>query len=925
MSFDSSRFTFDPAKNYFGVVMQQGRVQLDSDWNEWQAELAHRIQAGTLDILGMAGVSSITPGAFRITPSVDTSTTPAVPHVTIGVGRMYVDGILAENHGTGQASIDYIDYTVQPYYPGAIAISGNGPFLFYLDVWQREVTYLQDPDLVDKAVGVDTTGRYQTVWQVKYVDLTAVADQSCSNPSIDPATLFPSSVSQLTTGIVAASSVPPGPCSLSPTAGYSGLENQLYRVEIHQSGSASPSPAGTAAATRTATFKFSNNDASIFTPVTAISGATLTVRSFGKDNQALGLRPGDWIEITNDLLELNGEAGELHLIVAVDFTANKITLDSAPGIPLAPLGQPDTLRTRVTRWDQAGVVYESDGTTVWVDLNASGGAGIPVPPSGTTLILENGITAQFDLASPAGSFQTGDFWNFAARTADASVEILTQAAPFASITTIAVWVLVDFRPSKPTVTDCRRLFPALANLAIHVLDVRMGNTSLKNDGIFTFDNLRSGINVVCDIPVDPAIVSQPQNPNSPICFLTIDVPASATLGAGFTPLVVQANVSVSLTNNTINWIPGAGYVDPPAGSAPAQPFLARLTLKGNAIRAADNPNVLFNGAAEVVTNTPTGLRLPSGDGRRFADFEMWFWLSPQPVVSLSPGNLVFPDQLVGTTSTEMSVTLTNNSPNQIVISSITVTQDATDFALVNPQTPAAALTVPAAGTYQINVTFTPAGTGTRTGSISVNESVDSTPLLVALTGNGITRQMTVSPPSPPLYILGFPTNQPVGQTSAPLTVTLTGAGTSPVVSVFSIVLDDPNFKLQSPSSGSSTSLATGQTFNILVQFNPITTTPTPLTGNFGNHSQRHKPPESSPPFCCRAPACKSSPPPATTTAPDLTGFTLAQVNTALLKAKLLLGTVKQPINSTGKLTLVLQSRRDPLVQIRPWLWKLRSI
>ena len=34
MSGDYTRFTFDPLKRYSGVRMQQGRVQLDSDWNE---------------------------------------------------------------------------------------------------------------------------------------------------------------------------------------------------------------------------------------------------------------------------------------------------------------------------------------------------------------------------------------------------------------------------------------------------------------------------------------------------------------------------------------------------------------------------------------------------------------------------------------------------------------------------------------------------------------------------------------------------------------------------------------------------------------------------------------------------------------------------------------------------------------------------
>lgn len=32
MKGDSTRFTFDPKKHYSSVMMQQGRIQLDSDW-----------------------------------------------------------------------------------------------------------------------------------------------------------------------------------------------------------------------------------------------------------------------------------------------------------------------------------------------------------------------------------------------------------------------------------------------------------------------------------------------------------------------------------------------------------------------------------------------------------------------------------------------------------------------------------------------------------------------------------------------------------------------------------------------------------------------------------------------------------------------------------------------------------------------------
>jgi hypothetical protein len=84
MSFDTSRFIFDAWNNYSGVVMEQGRVQLDSDWNEWLAELMRRIQAGTLDTLGRAVYPSTTPFAFQITATTDAA---GNNHLNIGPGR----------------------------------------------------------------------------------------------------------------------------------------------------------------------------------------------------------------------------------------------------------------------------------------------------------------------------------------------------------------------------------------------------------------------------------------------------------------------------------------------------------------------------------------------------------------------------------------------------------------------------------------------------------------------------------------------------------------------------------------------------------------------------------------------------------------------------------------------------------------------
>ena len=444
MSFDSSRFTFDPRRDFLGVVMEQGRVQLDSDWNEWQAEFARRIQAGTLDILGQAVYPiNITPNAFQITPSTDSD---GKNHISIGAGRYYVDGLLAENHGPQSDDEAWdpalaelsgapltqpfpdmtIDFTQQPYYPGA-TISGSGPFLAYLDVWQREVTYLEDPYLVDQAVGVDTTGRLQTVWQVKLIDLSKLGgsiDCSTDIPAWDA--LLQPPTGRLTNGV--AQNTPSVPCCLASTTGYTGLENQLYRVEI-QKGGASP------------TFKWSRDNASVATSVTAINTVNgvsqLTVASQGRD-QVLGFSNGDWIEITDDYQELTGVVGELHQITGTSATQMTITLDSEIALSLDPtnLGR----HTRIVRWDQ-------QGTTT---------GDIAIPSDGSAVTLESGINVSFSNNPTPTSYNPGDFWNFDARTANGHVQPLNNAPPRGIHHHYAKLAIVTF----PTTTaDCRVPWP----------------------------------------------------------------------------------------------------------------------------------------------------------------------------------------------------------------------------------------------------------------------------------------------------------------------------------------------------------------------------------------------------------------------------------------------------------------------------------
>lgn len=175
MSGDYSRWRFDPADDHDGVLLQQGRLLTDADWNEGVAIGNRRLQATRRDIFGPAAVVPLTtPDGFKLGLDPNLG-------LTIGPGRIYIDGLLVECHGLSPAAWDAalaepvgtaaIPYSAQPYYPEAPTLPATGgPFLIYLDAWTRELTAVEAPDLVEPALGVDTTTRWQTAWQVRWLD-----------------------------------------------------------------------------------------------------------------------------------------------------------------------------------------------------------------------------------------------------------------------------------------------------------------------------------------------------------------------------------------------------------------------------------------------------------------------------------------------------------------------------------------------------------------------------------------------------------------------------------------------------------------------------------------------------------------------------------------------------------------------------------
>jgi hypothetical protein len=467
MSADVSRVRFDPLRDFAGVVLQQGRLLLDGDFNEYVALLDRRLRAETCDLTsfgpdsdeaGTAWVPRQTPDAFRVTA--------AGGALTIGRGRMYVDGLLAENHGRPPLAFDPLlseqtgtadpAYDQQPYWPtpekmaGQNALPSGGPHLAYLDVWQREVTHVEAPDLVEVAVGVDTTARVQTAWQVRLLQNTGNATCESADDEIPGwQDLIRPSDGRLTSGTVAADS-DDDPCELPPTGGYRGLENQTYRVEVHAGG-----------APGTATFKWSRENASVAIPVVEkVSATVLRLASVGKDD-VLRISTGDWVEILDDRYELGQKPGVMRK-VTVDDAA--LTITFAPALPadLQPASSAEAAarHLRVRRWDQSGIVRDGTGTTV-TDLDQPGATGLVTIPTAASkqIVLEHGIVVSFSLAAAGGRFRAGDHWIFTARTADTSVEVLTAEPPLGTHHHYARLGFVTFPDGE---TDCRRMWPPIA-------------------------------------------------------------------------------------------------------------------------------------------------------------------------------------------------------------------------------------------------------------------------------------------------------------------------------------------------------------------------------------------------------------------------------------------------------------------------------
>ncbi len=534
MTGDITRSTFNRDNRYSGVRLQQGRVQLDADWNE-NVDIGHHFdRTGTADIIGPAGFPDHAPG-FGLSP-VNPDGGASGPDLLISPGRGYVAGLLCENDaatvttltrqsGTGTDAewavtagprLRLNQWLSDPDAPGAdlvqvaaivapadplstetqvvrlaTALSGDsrrvaavatvqlqphlpepppmpaaGVYAAYLDVWEREITALDDPQIREVALnGPDTATRTQVIWQVRLAPLPEPEDgqtPTCADlgPDWSP---FPAGE----TARLRARAVEPGgepdPCRIQAPGGYRNLENHLFRVEVHAGG---PQTLGT----DTVRVKWSRDNAVHRTGLIDVADGKLTVADPGKD-AVTALAQEDWVEVRTAAMILAGEPG--HFVRLGEVNGNVIAvaevLDPVTLMPLEVGGEPNTGALPTTgflrRWDGGKpleIAPGDVGPATWITLE--GGDGV-------------------EIGFSAGTCRNGDYWTIPARTLIADVEWPDDPASgepafqppegIAHHAALVGVVSVDDAGAWTVLDDCRPLFPALT--ALPALSYRGGD------------------------------------------------------------------------------------------------------------------------------------------------------------------------------------------------------------------------------------------------------------------------------------------------------------------------------------------------------------------------------------------------------------------------------------------------------------------
>lgn len=356
MPADISRDSFDARKGYASVLLQQGRLLTDADWNEQAAIMQHALRLLSRDLFGAHAVPPHAPtDSFRIDA---VACSMERIHGRLLAGRYWVDGIPFEAQAPSVFALD------DP---------GTGAVLVMLQASQQEIAPWQDPVLRDPVLQ-DGNGHLRTrwQWQLSLLPCDAAIDTNAL-PRL-PAR------GRIRVRLRQDDDAPGG---IPAASGYQGVDNTLYRVQILRGGDGQLAP----------TFAWARANGSqqqALREWIAQSDGRLHVELDAPD--ALDrARVGEWVRFVH----VSAATSALALLQVLSSDGQRMILQPAEGTSAGdyPLDGPASLQ----RWHHAG--------------SAAHGGGVAIAPD-RWFALEHGIEIAFDADTP---LPADDYWLIPAR------------------------------------------------------------------------------------------------------------------------------------------------------------------------------------------------------------------------------------------------------------------------------------------------------------------------------------------------------------------------------------------------------------------------------------------------------------------------------------------------------------------------------
>jgi hypothetical protein len=245
-------------------------------------------------------------------------------------------------------------------------------------------------------------------------------------------------------------------------------------------------------------------------------------------------------------------------------------------------------------------------------------------------------------------------------------------------------------------------------------------------------SLTSSVALVSNAPASPMSVSvsgagvQPSSPQISVTPGGLAFGSVTVGGSGKQSLTVSNTGSAGLSIAAAN-VTGSGF----STSGLSLPMTVAVGGSGTiTVDFAPSTSGSVIGSLSLASNaptSPTAIAL-SGSG-----------VAPTLQLSASPTSLNFGSEAVGTSGTQ-NVTLTNDSSSgSITVSAITISGPFASTGVTLP------VTLNAAESQTLNVTFTPTASGAATGTLTITSTAGNSPTTVTLAGTGTSTAGTTIP------------------------------------------------------------------------------------------------------------------------------------------------------------------------------------